>query len=233
MDLHVGTSGYSYKEWKGIFYPEDLPASEMLHYYGSLLPSVEINNTFYRMPKASVLENWAEQVPDDFRFAVKASQRITHHRRLANADDEVDYLLTTLNTLGPKLGVVLFQLPPNFKADASRLDDFLDLIPKGTPAAFEFRHKSWLDDEVYELLRKRDFAWCIADTESDEETPVISTASWGYLRLRKPGYSKAELKTWVKDIRSKGWDRAFVYFKHEDEGAGPKMAADFLKIVGA
>lgn len=231
MEFHVGTSGYSYKEWKGHFYPEDLPANEMLHYYGSLLPSVEINNTFYRMPRTHVLETWAEQVPDGFRFSVKASQRITHHKRLSNADDEVEYLITTLKALGSKLGVVLFQLPPNFKIDTSRLDDFLDLIPTGTPAAFEFRHKSWLDDDVYDLLRKRDFAWCIADTEDDEETPVISTAPWGYLRLRKPRYSRAELKKWIKCIRSKGWDRVFVFFKHEDEGSGPKMAAEFLKIA--
>ena len=235
MELYVGTSGYSYKEWKGSFYPEDLPAKDMLSYYGERLSAVEINNTFYRLPKASVLESWAGQVPDGFRFSIKASRRITHFARLKDeARDPTDYLLSTVEALGPKLGVILFQMPPNLKADVPRLEAFLSLLPAGTPGAFEFRHESWKDDAVYDALRARAMAWVCADTdESEADEPVLSTAPWGYLRLRRPDYGDGDLERWVGRVEGTGWEKAFVFFKHEDEGAGPKLAASFVALAGA
>lgn len=233
MELFVGTSGYSYKEWKGSFYPEKLSAKKMLAYYAERLSTVEINNTFYRLPKTSVLENWAEQVPEDFRFSIKASRRITHFTRLKpEATEPTEYLLSTLEALGPRLGVVLFQLPPNLKKDAERLATFLEVLPEGTPGAFEFRHESWKDDEVYDLLRARGMALVCADTDdADADEPVVETASWGYLRLRRPGYEQADLERWAAHLEATSWDRVFVFFKHEDEGAGPRMAEEFRSIV--
>ncbi|MDX1492634.1 MAG: DUF72 domain-containing protein [Longimicrobiales bacterium] len=231
MELHVGTSGYSYKEWKGSFYPEDLANSDMLTYYGERLGAVEINNTFYRLPKASVLEGWAEQVPESFRFSIKASRKITHFSRLKeSAADPTGYLLSTVATLGERLGVVLFQLPPNFKKDVERLSAFLDLVGD-TPAAFEFRHDSWNDEEVHGMLRDRGVALVCADTEESEgDEPLVETASFGYLRLRRPGYSDDDLRRWAEHLRSTDWERAMVFFKHEDEGAGPRMAMRFAEI---
>jgi len=233
MDLHVGTSGYSYKEWKGSFYPEDLSAKDMLSYYSGQLNAVEINNTFYRLPKTSVLESWGSQVPDGFRFSIKASRRITHFARLKEeARDPTEYLLSTVGALGPKLGVVLFQMPPNLKKELERLEGFLRMLPKGTPGAFEFRHESWHDTEVYDALRAHGMAWVCADTDDSEaDEPVVSTASWGYLRLRRPDYSDDDLKRWADEVAATGWERAFVFFKHEDEGAGPKLAARFSQIA--
>jgi len=229
MEVYVGTSGYSYKEWKGSFYPEDLPAKDMLAFYGERLSSVEINNTFYRLPKESVLASWSEQVPEGFRFSIKASRRITHFARLKDeARDPTEYLLATLGTLGPKLGVILFQMPPNLKVDVPRLEAFLGMLPQGTPGAFEFRHESWKDDAVYAALRARGMAWVCADTDdSESDEPLVSTAEWGYLRLRRPDYGDDDLARWVGRVEATGWDRAFVFFKHEDEGAGPKLAARF------
>ena len=234
MQLHVGTSGYSYKEWKGPFYPEDLAAGDMLAWYAGRLGSVEINNTFYRMPKESVLASWAEQVGDDFRFSIKASQKITHHKRLKpEALDETTYLVNTLGALGAKLGVLLFQLPPNLKKDVARLEAFLGTLPPSLPVAFEFRHETWNDQEVAEALRAHGAAICCADTEdSDEDTPIECTARFGYLRLRRPTYGEADLRRWADAIAAQPWERAFVFFKHEDEGAGPKMAMQFLEIAG-
>jgi uncharacterized protein YecE (DUF72 family) len=233
VDFVVGTSGYSYKEWKGPFYPEDLPAGEMLRYYGERLNGVEINNTFYRMPKASVLEGWSAQVPESFRFSIKASQKITHHKRLKEAHDEVEYLVRTVRTLGEKLGVLLFQLPPNLKKDMERISAFLKLLPRDVPVAFEFRHESWHDDEVIEALRGHGAALCCADTEEDEgDAPLVATAGWGYLRLRRPTYELADLERWVARIGEQPWERVFVFFKHEDAGAGPRMAAAFRKVAG-
>ncbi len=236
MQLHVGTSGYSDKEWKGPFYPEKLPPRDMLRFYAERLPAVEINNTFYRLPKASVLESWASQVPSGFRFAIKASRRITHFKRLKEADDETDYLLRTTAKLGERLGVVLFQLPPKLAKDLERLERFLAILPEGTRAAFEFRHDSWLDEEVCAALRRRNCALCLADTDEGPADgdgiaagePLLSTADWGYLRLRRPDYTREALAGWAERIRGTGWRDAFVFFKHEDEGAGPRMAADFI-----
>jgi uncharacterized protein YecE (DUF72 family) len=233
VELHVGTSGYSYKEWKGSFYPEDLPAKEMLSYYGEHLNAVEINNTFYRLPKVSVLETWASQVPESFRFSIKASRRITHFTRLKEeAREPTEYLLSTIGSLGDKLGVLLFQLPPNFKKDIPRLEGFLDMLPDGTPAAFEFRHESWSDDEVHEALKSKGVALVCADTDdSEDDEPLVHTAGWGYLRLRRPDYDDSDLGRWVERIAELEWDRAFVFFKHEDEGAGPRLAGRFREIA--
>jgi len=228
----VGTSGYSYKEWKGSFYPDDLPQGDMLRYYAEQLGAVEINNTFYRLPKASVLDAWSEQVPEEFRFSIKASRKITHFKRLKpEARDETEYLLETLRTLGGRLGTVLFQLPPNMKADVERLNAFLDFVPPGAPVAFEFRHDSWKDEPVHGVLRDRNLALVFADTEdSEEDEAIVGTADWGYLRLRRPDYDDADLARWAEHVRSQAWERAFVFFKHEDEGAGPRMAARFGEI---
>jgi uncharacterized protein YecE (DUF72 family) len=232
MRLTVGTSGYSYKEWKGSFYPEKIPAEEMLAWYGERLDGVEINNTFYRLPNASVLESWGSQVPHDFRFSIKASRRITHFTRLKpEAAEPTEYLLSTLSTLGDRLGAVLFQLPPNLKADVERLEGYLDHLPEGTPGAFEFRHESWKDDAVHEVLRERGMALVCADTDDeDDDEPIVATAGWGYLRLRRPDYSDDDLARWVAHVREQGWTHAMVFFKHEDEGAGPRMAARFREL---
>jgi uncharacterized protein YecE (DUF72 family) len=228
MQVLVGTSGYSYKEWKGSFYPKDLKADAMLRYYAERLPTVEINNTFYRVPDADLLRRWAEQVPDGFVFVLKAPRRITHERRLsAESVDAVDYFLKTASVLGDRRGPVLFQLPPNLKSDVPRLRHFLELLPRDCPAAFEFRHESWFDDEVYETLRRKGAVLCAADTdESGEEgAPVVPTGSWGYLRLRRADYDDQALAAWVDRVRAQPWDRAFVFFKHEDAGKGPALAA--------
>lgn len=227
MIFRVGTSGYSYKEWKGSFYPEKLPAAKMLAWYAERLSAVELNNTFYRMPKSSVLESWAGQVPEHFRFAIKASRRITHFQRLVECDEVVDFLLRGVAHLGERLGVILFQLPPNLKCDLERLDAFCELLPEGTRAAFEFRHPSWMDEAVFERLRARGFALVAVDGE-DAEAQLVRTAPLGYLRLRRPDYDAAALTDWALRIADQGWDEAFVFFKHEDEGAGPRMAAEFV-----
>jgi len=231
MKLHVGTSGYSYKEWKGNFYPEDLPAKEMLSYYSRRLPAVEINNTFYRLPQPTMIENWKEQVPARFRFSIKATQRITHIKRLKNCAEETNYLIETASLLGERLGVILFQLPPNSKKDADRLRDFLALLPDEKRAAFEFRHESWFDDEILDLLRAKNCALVISDTDEKPLTEIISTAAWGYLRLRRTSYEEKDLSDWMQRVQTQKWKDAFVFFKHEDEGTGPKLAARFLEIA--
>jgi uncharacterized protein YecE (DUF72 family) len=233
MQIRVGTSGYSYKPWKGPFYPEDLPDAKMLAFYATMLPTVEINNTFYRMPKRDLLERWAGEVPESFRFVLKASQRITHHKRLRNADEEVGYFFETAAVLGDRLGPVLFQLPPNSRKDVPRLEDFLALVPGSARAALEFRHDSWLDEEVYAALRAAGAAHCLADTdESEAEPALVATADWGYLRLRRSEYSDAELAAWLERIRAQPWREAYVFFKHEDEGRGPDLARRLIDQLG-
>jgi uncharacterized protein YecE (DUF72 family) len=233
MNMYVGTSGYSYKEWKGTFYPKDLPDKQMLRYYGENLRAVEINNTFYRLPKASVLEGWAEQVPADFKFVLKASQRITHMRRLKNAGDSVSYLMDVAGVLKKRLGPILFQLPPDMKKDAPRLRDFLASLPAQRRAAFEFRHQSWFDDEVFGLLHDHQAALCIAEAEGKLEVPFVATGNWGYLRLRRQDYGDAELESWVKRVRDqKKWRDVFVFFKHEEDGNSPLFAKRFLELAG-
>lgn len=230
MNVYVGTSGYAYKEWKGTFYPEDLPDKQMLKFYGERFRSVEINSTFYRMPKESMLQAWTNEVPADFKFVIKAPQQITHIKRLKDVADPVAYLLKMVNALGERLGPLLFQLPPHLKKDAGRLRDFLALLPADRKVAIEFRHPSWIDDEIFGLLRERGAALCIAEAEEGIEVPVVSTADWGYLRLRRPDYGDAELKSWITRIREPNWHNAFIFFKHEDEGKGPQMAKRFLEL---
>jgi uncharacterized protein YecE (DUF72 family) len=200
----------------------------MLKFYGSQLNAVEINNTFYRLPKEALLKSWAEQVPEEFRFSIKASQKITHFKRLKDTAEETGYLLRISKTLGDRLGVILFQLPPNLKKDFPRLEQFLTLLTPDVRAAFEFRHESWFDEEVYGVLRSHHCALCAADTDEELKVPFVSTADWGYLRLRKESYSPADLKEWKKMIESQSWNQAFVFFKHEDEATGPKLARKFL-----
>ncbi len=230
MNLNVGTSGFSYKEWKGPFYPEKLPNKDMLAYYSGQLPAVEINNTFYRLPKREVIENWAAQVPEGFRFSIKASRRITHFRRLKDTGEVLDYLIEATSVLGDRLGVILFQLPPNFKKDIDRLGAFLDTLPEDVRAAFEFRHDTWFDDEVYDALRAHGAALVIADT-NEKDADIVSTAHFGYLRLRKDSYSDKKIAAWAKKVANEKWDDAFVFFKHEDAGGGPQMAKKFLQVA--
>lgn len=228
MRIRAGTSGWSYKEWKGHFYPEKLAAKDMLRYYGERFPTVEVNNTFYRMPNTATLESWAAEVPEDFEFVLKTSKRITHDRRLNDVGDFVGYLLRTAAALGPKLGPFLVQLPPNMKKDVPRLRDFLALFP--ARAAFEFRHPSWFDDEVYAALREHGAAWCVADTGEEGDPPFVSTADWGYFRLRRAEYGEGDLKSWADRICGQKWGEAYVFFKHEEAGTGPKLAARFLDV---
>jgi uncharacterized protein YecE (DUF72 family) len=226
----VGTSGFSYPAWRGSFYPDKMAPAKMLAYYAERLATVEINNTFYRMPKAETLAAWASSTPADFRFAPKAPQQITHRQKLVGSADAVGYLLRALASLGDKLGPILFQLPPFFRKDLPLLIDFLALLPEGTRAAFELRHASWLDDAVYQALRARDAALCIADAE-EFATPLVQTASWGYLRLRRQDYDQSALTNWAEKLTGTGWSTGFVYFKHEDAGLGPKLATEFVRTI--
>jgi uncharacterized protein YecE (DUF72 family) len=239
--LLAGSSGFAYKPWKGPFYPADLPDAGMLAFYAARLPAVEINNTFYRLPKAEVLAGWAEQTPAAFRFVLKASRRITHIQRLKEVGDLVDYLFTTAASLGDKLGPLLFQLPPHRKKDLDRLRVFLELVPKDRRVALEFRNASWFEDDVYELLRAHDTALCIAETGSEDDdeegasepVPLVATASWGYLRLRRDDYTDADLNAWAARIATQPWSDAYVFFKHEDEGAAPRLALRLMALAAA
>jgi uncharacterized protein YecE (DUF72 family) len=231
----VGTSGYNYPEWKGSFYPADLPTAKMLPYYAGKFRSVEINYTFYRMPTPKLIAGWRAQVPPEFRFTLKAPKRITHDRRLRPADvaESVTGFITAAAELGPQLAALLFQLPPNFKKDLPLLNEFLTLLPPKTTAAFEFRNASWLDDEVFAALRARNIALCIADSET-RETPMVSTADYAYLRLRDEGYGDADIAKWTETARrlSETATDVFVYFKHEDEGKGAAFGQQMLQLLG-
>ncbi len=231
MKILVGTSGYGYKEWKGIFYPEKITPKEMLGFYAEHLSTVEINNTFYHMPTAPVLASWAAQVPEDFVFAFKAPQIITHLKRLRDVAGETEYLFKTLSTLDKKLGPVLFQFPPNFRANRMVLEDFLALIPSDIASACEFRHPSWLEAEIPNLLRDKGVSLCVADTDEHPLDAIISTAPWGYLRLRRTDYTEADLLQWLERILAQQWERAFVFFKHEEQAKGPEMARRFLELA--
>jgi uncharacterized protein YecE (DUF72 family) len=231
MKFFVGTSGYSYNAWKGSFYPEKLPQKEMLSYYAQRFAAVEINSTFYRMPQASVLKDWAAEVPKAFQFAFKAPGLITHRKRLKNAKQETDDVLRTLKVLKDKLGPVLFQLPPNFKKDLPRLESFLKSIRGKVRVAFEFRHPSWFDDEVYDCLRAKSCALCLADVDDAPTPNLVRTAGWGYLRLRRRQYTAKTLEKWIEKIRDQKWRQVYVFFKHEETGTGPKFATRFLKAI--
>lgn len=230
--LRAGASGYSFKEWKGSFYPETMKPDGMLAWYSERLPTVEINNTFYQMPKAGVLENWAATTPADFRFAIKAPRRISHDARLKvdEAADSIAYLYRMLESLGSKRGPVLFQLPPFLKKDVPRLKEFLAVLPQDHRAAFEFRHQSWLDDAVYSVLKDAGAALCLSEREDDAPPPLVETASWGYVRLRLEAYSGDELAQWSQRLRGTSWTDAWVYFMHEP--TAPGYAAALLRAAG-
>jgi len=225
VEVRIGTSGYSYAEWKGNFYPEKMAAKDMLRFYAERFPTVEINNTFYRMPKEALLQGWAEQVPESFSFVIKASKRITHDKRLKECGELLAYLFGVTSTLGSRLGPLLFQLPPNFKKDVPRLKSFFEEMPERRRVAVEFRHASWFDDEVYETLRSQRAALCVADTGEEPAAPLVATTDWGYLRLRREDFSDKDLRDWAQRIREQPWSDAYVFLKHEEEGKGPKLAA--------
>ena len=232
MKTWLGTSGFSYPAWRGSFYPEKMPPAKMLAYYAERMTTVEINNTFYRMPKAEMLAGWAATTPAAFRFAPKAPQRITHRQKLTGSAESLDHFLKALSAFGDKLGPILFQLPPFLRKDVPRLVDFLALLPRDIRAAFEFRHASWFDESVYQALRAHGAALCVADAE-DLATPLVPTASWGYLRLRRTDYDETSLTAWAKNLATMNanWTDAFVYFKHEDAGRGPKLVAQFARVL--
>jgi uncharacterized protein YecE (DUF72 family) len=232
MTLYVGTSGYAYPKWKSPFYPADLPAKRMLRYYAEHFRAVEINSTFRSMPSAAALEGWTSQVPAGFKFVLKAPQRITHIKRLKDVAEPVAQFLEAAAALKKHLGPLLFQLPPNFKKDVPRLRDFLALIPRRYRVALEFRHPSWFEEEVFGLLRKHRAALCIADADDELDVPFVATADWGYLRLRRPDYRDAALRSWAKRIRGEGWRDVFVFFRHEDEGNGPRLAKRLEELAG-
>jgi uncharacterized protein YecE (DUF72 family) len=227
MRLLAGTSGFSYPEWRGTFYPEGLAQSRMLHFYAEHLPAVEINSTFYRMPRGDVLARWLAEVPDTFVFVLKASQRITHQARLREAQDAVEFFWKQASSLGAQLGPLLFQLPPNLRADVQCLRDFCAALPAGCRGAFEFRHPSFRDDAVVEALAAARVALCVADPGP---TDLVATADWGYLRLRRERYSDGELRGWADRIRRQPWREVFVFFKHEDEATAPALAQRFAQI---
>ena len=229
-DTWIGTSGYNYQEWKGSFYPEDLPEKRMLAYYGERFTSVEINYTFYRMPTNRILSNWAAEVPDRFRFTLKAPRRITHDQRLRSVEDTLASFCSTARTLGPKLGALLFQLPPFMKKDVELLEVFLHELPTGLRPVVEFRHASWLADDTYAVLKRFGVALCIADSE-ERTTPLEVTAPFGYLRLRRVDYDEAALAGWAARLAATGWRDAYVYFKHEDQGIGPAYAQRFVSML--
>ena len=227
--LLAGASGYSFKEWKGTFYPEKIKPEEMLAFYAARLPTVEINNTFYRMPRTSVLENWAGTVTEDFRFAIKASRRITHMSRI-KAESSVEplgYLYRNIAALGPKLGAVLFQLPPNLKKDLPRLAEFLGLLPKEHRAAFEFRNETWFADDVYEALKGAGASLVLSEREDNAPPPLVETAVRGYVRLRLETYSERDLQLWAERLAATKWREIYVYFMHEP--TAPAYAQALMK----
>lgn len=232
MPVRVGTSGYNYPEWKGHFYPTTLSAAKMLPYYAERFSTVEINYTFYRMPTEKLLAGWHAATPPAFAFTLKAPKRITHEARLRNCGDALRQFLDVAGTLGPKLGALLFQLPPNFKKDMGVLDAFLSQFPPRVCAAFEFRHPSWFDEEVYARLRQQNLALCVADSET-LSTPLELTADYGYFRLRDEGYTPEDIVKWARMIeeRTAACRDVYVYFKHEDEGKGPEFAARLLEAL--
>lgn len=229
----AGASGYSFKEWKGVFYPEKCKPEEMLAFYSERLPTVEINNTFYRMPKTSVLETWAGTVPEGFRFAIKASRRITHMSRIKveSSAEPLGYLYENLAALGAKRGPVLFQLPPNLKKDLPRLVDFLALLPQEHGAAFEFRNETWFDDDVYAALKAAGAALVLSEREDNAPPPMVETAPWGYVRLRLETYSEDDLRVWAERLAASGWRETFVYFMHEP--TAPGYAQTLMKAASA
>ena len=232
VNVRIGTSGYSYDQWKGNFYPEKIAAKDMLRFYAERFSTVEINNTFYRMPKEELFLGWAQQVPESFTFVIKASQRITHIKRLKDCGEPLALLFRVTATLGARLGPLLFQLPPNLRKDVPRLKAFFDAMPEPRRVAVEFRHASWFDDEVYETLRAQGVALCVSDTGEEPVAPLVATTDWGYLRLRREEFSDEDMRLWASRIREQPWNEAFVFLKHEDEGKGPQFAARLMEFCG-
>ena len=232
--LWAGASGYAYKEWKGTFYPADLADDSLLDFYARYLPAVEINNTFYRNPKREVLTRWANCTPDHFRFAIKATRRITHDGRLkleAGVEEPLKYLYGSLDALGDKLAAVLFQLPPNLKKDLPRLQAFLALLPTDHRAAFEFRNDSWFDDDVYAALKTVGASLCFSERADNAPPPLVETAPWGYVRLRLESYTEADLTAWAERLAATGWQQTYCYFMHEP--TAPGYAATLNRLAGA
>lgn len=219
----AGTSGWAYPAWKPSFYPKEVPSSKFLSYYAERLAAVEVNNTFYRMPKPELLRGWTAQVPDGFRFALKAPQRITHRKRLVDADDDTAHFFRVAAELGARRGPVLFQLPPWERQDVAKLAAFLALLPSDARAAFEFRHASWFADDTWAALERAGAALCVAEDEK-LATPLVATAPFGFLRLRRQDYDGAAVDVWAERIAAQRWGEAYVFFKHEDSGTGPKLA---------
>lgn len=230
MNPWIGTSGFQYSEWKGTFYPEKMPASKMLPFYAERFSTTEVNYTFHRIPSAPTIEGWFKGTPERFKFALKAPQKVTHFAKLQNCEDTMRFFHQVVLDLEKKLGPVLFQLPPGFKKDAERLRTFFECLPSGMQAAFEFRHPSWFDDEVYEILKSKNVALCIAESEK-LTTPIVATADYGYLRLRREDYQDADVVRWSEAIKAheSSWSDAFVYFKHEESGIGPKLATRMME----
>jgi uncharacterized protein YecE (DUF72 family) len=226
----TGTSGFSYTAWKGSFYPKDLASKGMLAFYAGRLATVEANATFYRMPKPETLASWRSQVPAGFVFSLKAPQQITHVKRLRGAEDAVGFFHRAAAELGEALGPVLYQLPPSQKKDLPRLRDFLAILPAGR-VAFEFRHPSWLSDDVFAALSARGAALCLSETD-ETPAPAAATAPFGYLRLRRTEYTESEIRAWLEKILAQPWTEAFVYFKHEDEARGPAFALALAGMLG-
>jgi uncharacterized protein YecE (DUF72 family) len=232
MNYWIGTSGFQYSEWKGTFYPEDLSAAKMLPFYAERFSTTEINYTFHRIPSPKTIENWCKLTPETFRFSLKAPQKVTHFARLRNCDDTVDYFYDVVLGLGSRLGPILFQLPPNLKKDTALLERFTECIPASMRAAFEFRDPSWFEDGVFEILRRRNVCLCVADSEK-LATPFEATADWGYLRLRREDYQPHDVAHWTETLKTQRekWSDAFVYFKHEESGTGPKLASQMLDLL--
>ncbi len=232
MSLLVGTSGYSHAEWKGSFYPEKISQKKMLEYYAQRFPTVEVNYTFRNLPTQKVVENWAQQVPDAFRFVLKGSQSITHYKRLQNAEQDTDNFLNAAAFLKDRQGPVLFQMPPSFKKDVPRLDAFLKHIAGRAKTALEFRNATWFDNETFDCLRAHSAVLCVADGDDLPQTDLIRTADWGYVRLRDDNYTDERLRDWLRRIKSHKWNESYVFFMHEDTGIGPKLAVRFMELAG-
>ncbi|HYF38642.1 MAG TPA: DUF72 domain-containing protein [Gemmatimonadales bacterium] len=235
MHIHVGTSGWSYKEWKGSFYPQKLPAGAMLRYYADRFSAVEVNNSFYRIPVEGMLEGWAAQVRPEFRFIMKASRRITHFHRLTDRDGSLEYFLRAVQPMGSRLGPILFQLPPTLEQDLPLLASFLAKLGRRHPAAFEFRHSSWYQDEVYRLLESHNAAMVAVDEDPDEGpgAPLVVTSSWGYLRLRRNRYPLSTLRAWADRLLPLPWEESYVFFKHEEGSpTGPAPALELKAMLG-
>jgi uncharacterized protein YecE (DUF72 family) len=234
MTPRIGTSGFQYSEWKGTFYPEKLPVSKMLPFYSERFSTTEINYSFRTIPSAKTVDAWSQVTPDDFKFSFKAPQRITHFARLRNCDEILGVFWNAIARMEQKLGPVLFQLPPNFKRNVTLLNEFLPILPEGMLAAFEFRDVSWFEEETFAALRKHNVALCIAEDEK-LAVPSVATADFGYLRLRREDYENSDVMRWAEFVRAQQahWREAFIYFKHEERGVGPKFAMQMIETLKA